>query len=199
MHNLKLQSGSRLEFQRDPVDAIAQAGRRRAVLEDVAEMAAAAGAVAFGADHAVAAVDGRLDRTGHRIVEAWPAGAALELQLGFEQGLVAADAGKSAGALLVEQGAAARPLGAVITHHRILLRRQPGAPFGIGAGDRVGVTIHFCLLARAAIGVVFPSSPKIGICYGVCRYFQCCREEFLRRSLRDTAQQTLQMPSLHRR
>src|SRR5262245_61261893 len=44
---------SRLEVQRRGVDAVAQAGRRRPVGEDVAEMAAALGAQHLGADHAV--------------------------------------------------------------------------------------------------------------------------------------------------
>ena len=46
----------RLEIHRHAVDAVAQAGRRRAVVEDVAEMAAAAAAMHLGAHHAVAAV-----------------------------------------------------------------------------------------------------------------------------------------------
>ena len=43
--------GPRLEVQRDAVDAVALAGRRRAVVEDMAEMAAAGGAMHFGARH----------------------------------------------------------------------------------------------------------------------------------------------------
>src|SRR4051794_77721 len=42
-----------LELQRSRVDAVAQAGRPRAVGEDMAEMAAAFGAEHLGADHAV--------------------------------------------------------------------------------------------------------------------------------------------------
>ena len=44
--------GGGLERQRDAVHAIAQAGRLRPVVEDVAEMAAAAAAMDRGADHA---------------------------------------------------------------------------------------------------------------------------------------------------
>src|SRR5438477_5148111 len=43
-----------------------------------AEMTAAAAAMHLGADHAVGAIHGFLDRAGFRIVEARPAGAALE-------------------------------------------------------------------------------------------------------------------------
>ena len=49
-------SAGRFEVQRHAVDAVAQAGRRRPVGEDVAEMAAAGGAMHLGAHHAVAAV-----------------------------------------------------------------------------------------------------------------------------------------------
>src|SRR5580658_5352245 len=91
----------RLEVHRHAADAIAQMRRRRAVLEDVAEVAAAAAAMHFGAHHAVVAVGRGLDRPGDRIVEARPAGAALEFLLGDEQLLAAAGAGEFAGALLV--------------------------------------------------------------------------------------------------
>ena len=52
----------RLEIHRHAVDAVAQAGRRRAVGKHVTEMAAAAAAMHLGADHAVAAVLRGLDR-----------------------------------------------------------------------------------------------------------------------------------------
>src|SRR5688500_18500131 len=71
----------RLEVQRDAVDAIAQAGRRRAVRENMTEVAAASAAVHLGAGHSKAAVLGRFGRTGLRIIEARPAGAALEFAL----------------------------------------------------------------------------------------------------------------------
>src|SRR3954451_7090809 len=44
----------RLQLQRGGIDAVAQAGRAGAVLEDVAEMAVALRAKNLGADHAVA-------------------------------------------------------------------------------------------------------------------------------------------------
>src|SRR5208283_5916774 len=105
-----------LEVHRHAVDAVAQMRRRRAVLEDVAEMAAAAAAMHLGAHHAVAAIGRGLDRAGHRIFEARPAGAALEFLLGGEQRLTAAGAGKRAGTLLVIERAAPRRLGAVPAH-----------------------------------------------------------------------------------
>src|SRR6478735_13350 len=66
-----------LEIHRHAIDAIAQSGRRGAVREDVAEMTAAAAAMAFSAHHAVAAVMRLFDRAGLGVIEARPAGAAL--------------------------------------------------------------------------------------------------------------------------
>src|SRR5689334_3471169 len=60
----------RFQLQRRRIDAVAKAGRARAVIEDVAEMACAFRAQHLGADHAVAhirllvdmALDGRLGK-----------------------------------------------------------------------------------------------------------------------------------------
>jgi len=46
----------------------------------------------FIPNHAVAAVGIRLDRSGDRVVEARPTGAAFELELGREQRLIASGA-----------------------------------------------------------------------------------------------------------
>ena len=113
------------EFERGRVEAVAQARRRGAVGEDVAEMSVAAGAAYLGARHAPAAVDDlpdmvRVERAG----EARPAGAALELAVGLEQGQPAQAAGVDAARLVVEEGAAKGPLGAVLQDHLPLLGRQ---------------------------------------------------------------------------
>src|SRR5712691_2358419 len=93
--NLSIRRTSvRFEVHRHPVDAIAQMRRRRAVLEDVTEMAAAAAAMHLVAHHAVAGVGRFFDRPGFRVVEARPAGAALEFLFRREQRLAAAGAGK---------------------------------------------------------------------------------------------------------
>src|SRR5689334_21133865 len=68
----------RCELQRDPVHAVSLAGGRRAVVEHVAEMAAAAAAMHLGARQD----QGVIVRCAHRIldrrVEARPPGAAVE-------------------------------------------------------------------------------------------------------------------------
>src|SRR5690349_7486384 len=51
-----------LEFERGRIDAVTQAGGRRTVREDVAEMGAAFCAGDFGTVHAVAAVIGLFDQ-----------------------------------------------------------------------------------------------------------------------------------------
>src|SRR5687768_7194079 len=84
----------RRKVQGDAVDAVAQAGRRRAVGEHVAEVSAAAAAVHLGPHHAVGAIHGGLDRSLERLEEARPSRAALELAPGHEERLFAAGAGK---------------------------------------------------------------------------------------------------------
>src|SRR5262245_26598500 len=126
---------TRHEFHGDAVHAVAQAGRRRAVLEDMAEMAAAAAAVHLGAGHEPAVVHGRADRVVDWRPEARPAGAALILGLGGVQGQLAAGADECPGALLSVQRACAGALGAVLAQHVELLRRQPLAPLRLAVGD----------------------------------------------------------------
>ena len=73
-----------VELERARVDAVAQAARvARAVVEDVAEVAAAAAADDLGAAHEQRVVRARLDRGGDgRLGEARPAGAGVELGVG---------------------------------------------------------------------------------------------------------------------
>src|SRR4051794_16749830 len=120
-----------MEHQREAVHAVAQAGGLRAIIEDVAEMAAAAAAVDLGAQHAESAVLGLADRVVERLVEARPAGATLEFGLGRKQRQVAAGAGEDALAMLLQQRAGARPLGAVLAQDVVLHWRQLRAPLRI--------------------------------------------------------------------
>src|SRR5947209_3766335 len=83
-----------------------------------------------------------LDRAGLRIVEARPAGAALEFLLRFEQRLPATRAREHTGALFIVQRAASRPFGAVLAHDMILLGIKDFPPLGIGMGDWIGLHIH---------------------------------------------------------
>src|SRR3984957_16595148 len=126
---------SRMKHQRKTVHAVAQAGRLRSVVEDVAEMTAAAAAVNFGAQHSEGTVLGLADRVLERLIKTRPAGAALELGLRREQRQVAAGTGEDALAMLLEQRAAVRTLGAFLAQDFILLRGQLRAPLRIGLFD----------------------------------------------------------------
>src|SRR5262245_57651483 len=66
----KSSGGRRLEGQGDAVDAVAQAGRLRAVIEDVAQMAAAARAMDGRAHHEEGGVLGRANGVLQRRPEA---------------------------------------------------------------------------------------------------------------------------------
>src|SRR5688572_29984283 len=95
----------RREVQCKAVDAVAKAGRRRAVWEHVPEMTTALAAVDLGPHHAVSPIHRFVDRALQRREEARPAGAAFELAFGPEQRLPATGADKRAFAILVEQRA----------------------------------------------------------------------------------------------
>src|SRR5665647_796846 len=102
-----------MEHQRKAVHAVAQAGRLRSIVEDVAEMAAAAAAVDFGPQHSEGAVFGLADGIFQRLIETRPAGAALEFSFRGKQRQVAAGAGEDALAVFLEQRARTRALGAL--------------------------------------------------------------------------------------
>src|SRR5215510_14174362 len=76
---------SRLEFQRDTVDAVAQMGWWGPIVENVAEMAAAAAAMDLVSNHTVASI--RL---------------ALDLHFGNKQRLITSSAPKGADAFFIQ-------------------------------------------------------------------------------------------------
>src|SRR5229473_4501410 len=124
-----------MEYQRKAIHAVAQAGRLRPIVEDVTEMAAAAAAVNFGPQYPESPVFGLADGVLQRLVKTRPAGTALEFRFRGEQRQVAAGTGEDALAMLLEQRARSRPLGAFLARDLILLRRQLRAPFRIGLFD----------------------------------------------------------------
>src|SRR6185295_12310920 len=83
-----------VEAQRATVDAVALSGRARPIVEDVTEVRVAVLADDLGAAHEEASVFAQLDVLEvHRLGEAGPAGAGVELGVGGEQLRAAADAG----------------------------------------------------------------------------------------------------------
>ncbi len=114
-------------------------GRRRAVGEDVAQVAVAAGAQDFDPQHPVAAIGVRRHvLVGHRLEEARPAGARVELRVRGKERQAAADARVDAVPLVVEQRAAERPLGPMRARNLELLGRQLLPPLGLGFLDTRG-------------------------------------------------------------
>src|SRR5262249_22474197 len=112
---------------------VAEPGRRGAVREDMAEVAAAFGAMDLGPRHPVAAIARGADGlVADRLGEARPAGAAVELRVGLEERLAAGGADKGAAAFFLVQRARAARLGAVLAEHLVLLRRERSAPIVIG-------------------------------------------------------------------
>src|SRR6476660_3006574 len=126
------------EFQRDAVHAVAEPGGRRPVVEHVTEMAAAAAAMDLIPHHAERVVCVGQHRALDGLVEAWPAGAAVELGLRIEQRQAASGAGEGAGAVLVVERAGECALGVLLAQHRILLWRQQLSPFLWRVGDFEG-------------------------------------------------------------
>jgi hypothetical protein len=121
--------GFLLEIQGRGVDAITQAGRRRPVVGDVAEMGAAATATDLRADHSVTAIGFGIDvALGDRLVEARPTGAGIELGLRIEQLLPAADARVNALAVVVPVLAGKDRLGAFAAGNLELLGGQLSSP-----------------------------------------------------------------------
>src|SRR3954463_12338505 len=117
-------------LQRRRIDAIALAGGRRPVLEDVPEMSAAAAAMHLDPLHPVARIAIRSHRARiPRPREARPAAAALELFLGAEELRSAARAEIPSRLVVVPQGAGEGALGAFLPQDPVLLGRQLAAPF----------------------------------------------------------------------
>src|SRR5262245_34709257 len=133
---------SRFEFQRHTVDAVTKSGRRRAVLEDVTEVAAAIVTVHLRAHHSPGAIGGRTNRALQRCEEAGPSGSALEFAIGDEEPLPTRNAGESTRPMLVQQRARTGTLRRVPAKHSVLLGRQLAAPLFIRFLDRKMCGLH---------------------------------------------------------
>src|SRR5699024_5564931 len=74
-----------LETERNPVVAVTQAGRSRAIGEQMPLMGTTVGTVVLHPAHPVTVVFTGSELAGDRVEEAGPAGAALELRASVEQ------------------------------------------------------------------------------------------------------------------
>src|SRR5690554_5105256 len=127
----------RLEAQRQAVVAPAFAGGGRAVVEDVAVVAAAARAMVFGARPQQLEVALGAESVGQMRVEAGPAGTAVELHVGREQRQVAAGAVIGAGTLLVVERTGERCLGAFTAQDAVLVGGEPLFPLVVAQFELV--------------------------------------------------------------
>src|ERR1019366_8733303 len=120
------------EFQGDAVVAVAQAGGLGAVVEQVALVAEAAGAVVFRAllEDLEVALHAQRAWNGHVI--AGPAGVGVEFPVGLEQRQTATQAGEGPLAVLVQQRAAEGLLSVLMAQHAVGRRRQALLPVGVG-------------------------------------------------------------------
>lgn len=124
------------EAQGDGIDAVAQAGGPRPVLEDVAEVGVAPRAEHLRAHQAQAAIlaqDDAVRRDGPEVAR--PAGAGFELGVRRKQRQAAADARVGARRVVVEKRARTGAFGALAARDPILLGREQRAPFGVGLDD----------------------------------------------------------------
>ncbi len=110
------------ERQRHRVQAVAQPGRRWAIVEHVAEVGIATHAADLDPAHAVADILDVLHVVGiERLEERRPAGAGLELRVGLEQRQATQPARVDAGLLVIEEQPAERTLGPLVQDHVALL------------------------------------------------------------------------------
>src|SRR6185503_14261852 len=146
-----------LELERRGVHAVAQARGLGAVVEDVPEVRVATRAQHLGALREPAVVLLLRDvLLRHRLEEARPAGAGVELGLGAEERQAAAGALVHArvlgGVVLAGEGA----LGAVLAHDLVLLLGELGLPLGVGLDDLFHGTLqNFVIPAQAGIQTHF--------------------------------------------
>ena len=118
------------------IHAVAEAGRRGAVVEDVAEVAVAQSATDGGAHHHQRAVDGFDDvLIGDGLIEAGPAGAGFEFGFAGEEGEVAATAAEEACAVLIPTVAGEGALGVFVAEDPIGIFGEELLPLVIGVSE----------------------------------------------------------------
>ena len=135
---------ARLEDEHDAVHAVAQAGRWRAILKDVAKMTAATAAVYGCPHHPEGPVLGCADRLIQRGPEAGPSGTAVKFGGRRKEIEITACAGKIPSSMLVEEGTRERLLGFALAKDGILIPCKQLVPFRIGMRDGKGFGCARC-------------------------------------------------------
>ena len=114
---------------------MALAGRRRSVVENMTQMAAAAAAMHLGPAGKERVVLFCADRVRQAFVKAGPTGAAVVFRLGGIQRQVAPFAMVDAVTIFLVERAASGGFGALLAHDPVFGIGQHGAPFGLGPRD----------------------------------------------------------------
>src|SRR5690606_34742094 len=140
----------RHEFQSHAIHAVAQASRRRAIVENMAEMPATAAAMHLSACHEKLAIHAGADRTVDRLRETRPASAAVKLGLRREQRQIASGAVVSPGCIVLVERTREGILGPVLAQNMVLLRREDLLPLLVRLGDLEGFLLG--LAGREAAG-----------------------------------------------
>ncbi len=143
------------EFERDAVDAVAQASRRRSILEDMSLMPITARTMDFRARHEEFEIGARLDHLRiDRLPEARPARAAVEFVFRGEQRKVTTGAMVNARLMVLMERTRESPFRIFMTQYPIGSRRQQLLPFIVALYDfHDRAYIDFC-------GHVFPHTGK---------------------------------------
>src|SRR5450631_334300 len=116
--------------------------RRRSVRKHMSQMAAAAATMCLRPRHAMTSIFGALNGAFKRIVEARPAGAAVEFFRRHEEALPTPGADEGTGTFFMIEGAGAGRFRAMRAHDSILLRCKEAPPLFLGMGDREGLAWH---------------------------------------------------------
>src|SRR5690606_31911627 len=128
--SMRASRGGRSEGQCQAVQAMALASRRRAIVEYMAEMAAAASTMHLRAGHEQGIVLLGADRIRQRFPEARPASAGIIFGFRGIGRQVATGTMEDTLAMFFEQGTGEGALRGFLAQHRILLPGQDFAPLG---------------------------------------------------------------------
>ncbi|SLM41872.1 hypothetical protein NSND_50259 [Nitrospira sp. ND1] len=123
------------KLQGDAVDAVAEAGGSRAVIEDMSLMAATPGAVDFHPRHEKSGVRTFLHHLGvDRLPKAWPTGAAIELMFRGIGGQVTARTIIGTRLVIFVERTRKGPFGIFMPQDLIDRGREQFLPFVVGLG-----------------------------------------------------------------
>src|SRR3989344_1007300 len=114
----------RFKLKTDRIDAVALAGGRRTIVEDVPEMRSAAGADDFRAIHAIRGVFFERDRARECLIERRPTGTGIKFRVRYEECVAAGDAFEHALAFLFQEFPGKKRLCPLLAQDGVLLQGE---------------------------------------------------------------------------